>query len=111
MISYRLTSCLLGFLIAFIIVILIRRGHLHIMHSIWWFFIGLMSVIFGSFPWLINWIAPILGIHYPPNFILIGFIFFFIIKLLKLDIERSEQDLKIRTLTERLAILEEKINL
>ena len=110
MISYRLTSFVLGVLIASIIVFLIRRGHLYIMHSIWWLFVGLMAIIFGSFPCLIDLIAPILGINYPPTLILVTGIVFVILKILHMDIDRSRQEQKIRILTESLAILEEKIN-
>ncbi|MBF0452777.1 MAG: DUF2304 domain-containing protein [Candidatus Magnetomorum sp.] len=106
MISYRFTSLVSGLFVGSIIIYLVRRGHLHIMHSTWWFIVGLICIGLGSFPCLINWIAPILGIHYPPNIILLSCICFFLIKLLNMDIHRSAQEIQIQLLTERIALLE-----
>jgi len=110
MISYRVTSYVLGLSVGLIIFYLIRRGYLHIMHSIWWFIVGIICIILGSFPYLINWIAPIMGIHYPPNVLLISAICFFLLKLINMDIYRSKQEMRIHILAERLAILEEKVS-
>jgi len=109
-ISYRITSFVLGFLVGGMIIHLVRRGQLHIMHSIWWFIVGFICIVLGGFPSLIDWIAPLLGIHYPPNIILVASICFFLIKLLNMDIHRSKQELRIQILTERIALLEIEIN-
>ncbi|KPA17082.1 conserved hypothetical protein, membrane [Candidatus Magnetomorum sp. HK-1] len=110
MISYRVTSFTFGFFVGCVIFYLVRRGHLHIMHSAWWFLVGLTCIAVGTFPGLIDWFATILGIHYPPNLILAAGICFFLIKLLHIDIHRSEQEMRIQTLTERIAFLEMKLN-
>jgi len=110
MISYRVTTFFLGLLVGGVIIHLLRRGHLHIMHSIWWFIVGLICIFLGIFPCIINWIAPILGVNYPPNIILITGICFFLIKLLNMDIHRSEQEMRIQILTERIALLEIELN-
>jgi hypothetical protein len=110
MISYRISSFAFGFLVGCAIFYLVRRGHLHIMHSTWWFIVGLICIVLGAFPDLIDWIAPILGIHYPPNLVLTAGICFFLIKLLNMDIHRSEQEMQIQILTERIALLEMQIN-
>jgi len=110
MISYRVTTFFLGLIVGFVIMLLLRRGHLHIMHSIWWFIVGLICIVLGIFPRLIDWVAPVLGIHYPPNIILVVGICVFLIKLLNMDIHRSEQEKRIQILTERLALLEINLN-
>ncbi len=107
--SYRFTSLLLGLVIAGIILFLIRRDLLHARYSIWWFLVAVASAFFGAFPWVIDKIAGSFGIAYPPILLVIVGMGLVLIKMLTMDIERSEQEMKIRQLTERLAIYEEEV--
>ncbi len=105
MLSYRVTSLILGLMIAGVILILIRKRRLYIVYSLWWLFIALSSIVFGAFPGLIDKVSAGLGIHYPPILLVVGGMGLMLIKMLTMDIERSEQERKIRILAEQLAIL------
>ncbi|MCP4686425.1 MAG: DUF2304 domain-containing protein [Desulfobacterales bacterium] len=104
--AYHLTSLILGFLIAFVIFFLIRKDRLHIRYSMWWIFVAASTAIIGSFPWLVDYIAGQLGVAYPPVLLLTVALGFLLIKILTMDIERSEHERKIRLLTQRLAVYE-----
>ena len=104
--GYHLTSLILGFLIAGILFFLIRRDRMHIRYSLWWILMAIATAFMGSFPWVVDWVAGRLGIHYPPILLLIVGMGLILIKMLTMDIERSEHERKIRLLTQRLALLE-----
>ena len=108
-VSYRLTSLILGLLIAGVILILVRKDLLHTRYSIWWFFIALAIAFFGAFPWVVDRIASKFGVRYPPILLVIVGIGLILIKVLRMEVERSEQEQKIRSLAQRLAIYEGEI--
>lgn len=104
--SVHSTSLGIGLAIALSIFILVRKNHLMISYAIWWLMIAVASVAFGAYPRLIDRIGMLLGIHYPPILLIVVGIGLILIKMLTLDLKRSEQERKIRALTQRLAILE-----
>ena len=64
------------------------------------------TAILGSLPWIVDFVSTKLGIAYPPILLMIVGMGFLLVKMLTMDIERSEHERKIRILSERLAILE-----
>ncbi len=104
------TTAALGLAIALIIIILIRKDTLHVRHSIWWLVIAAGSLIFGFFPRLVDSMGVFLGVYYPPILFLTLALGMILIKILTMDIERSRQERALRRLTQRMAILEERIN-
>ncbi len=104
--TYHLTSLILGCLIALVIFLLIRKDRLHIRYSLWWICVAIATAVIGSFPWLVDAVAVKLGVAYPPVLLLTVALGFLLIKILTMDIERSEHERKIRLLTQRLAVFE-----
>lgn len=104
--SYRFTSLALGLLIAGIIIYLVRKDALHTRHSLFWLVISGAFFVLGAFPHLNDYVAKLLGVNYPPIFIVIISIGVIMIKMLVNDIERSGQEQKLRLLTERMAVFE-----
>ncbi|HXH02941.1 MAG TPA: DUF2304 domain-containing protein [Candidatus Competibacteraceae bacterium] len=106
MISYQLTSTVIGLAIATVIVILVRRNHLHGLFALWWLGIAAITILLGLFPRLVDYLARLLGISYPPVLaLLLGFALL-LLKVLTLDLYRSRQERRLRNLAQRLAILE-----
>ncbi|WDN90732.1 hypothetical protein BuS5_03703 [Desulfosarcina sp. BuS5] len=104
--SYRLTSLVLGLTIAVLIIYLVRKDTLHARHSLFWLLISGAIVLFGAFPDLNDFVATLLGVSYPPIFLVIAGMGVIMIKMLVNDIERSRQEQRLRLLTERLAVME-----
>ena len=75
-------------------------------YALWWLITGASIVVLGFWPQLIDIIGHKLGIHYPPVLLIIIGIGFILIKMLKMDIDRSQRERRLRRLTQRLAILE-----
>ncbi|MCK5720025.1 MAG: DUF2304 domain-containing protein [Thiomargarita sp.] len=106
--SYQITSAILGLLLASIILWLIRRDLLHSHHALWWILIALMVMLLGIFPKMIDWLATILGVHYPPTLLFILGIGMILVKVISIDLHQSDIERKMRRLAQRLAILEQE---
>ncbi len=106
MLSYRVTSAVIGIALAFVILWLVRRDHLHGPYAVWWVGAAGAVAIFGSFPQVFDLLAPALGISYPPVLALLLAFALLLIKILTMDLERSRQERQIRRLTQRMAMLE-----
>jgi hypothetical protein len=107
--SAHLTSLGIGVTIAIVILALVRKNHLMVGHAIWWLLVAVASITFGAYPRLIDRIGAVLGIHYPPILLIIICLGFILIKMLTMDLKRSEHERNIRALTQRLAILESEM--
>ncbi len=104
--AYQATSLGIGLAVAIVILVLIRRNHLMISHSLWWLLVAAASMVFGAWPRLVDVVGEFLGIQYPPILLVIIGMGMLIIKMLTMDLNCSMHERKIRALTQRLAILE-----
>jgi hypothetical protein len=110
MINYQWISLIIGLGTAGTIMYLIRRDQLQPRYAFWWIWVAGAIALFGIMPRLIDKIGSILGISYPPILLMILGIAAILIKMLKMDIESTRKEAKIRRLTQRLAILEGEID-
>jgi len=106
LISYRVTSFILGLIIAGAIIQLIRKDLMHTRYSILWLFFAAAIAFFGIFPQVTDRIADILGVHYPPVLFITAGMGVILIKILTMDIDRSKQEQNIHKLNEKIAVLE-----
>ncbi len=104
--SYQVTSAILGIFLASTILWLIRRDYLHSRHALWWLLIALMVMLLGIFPTIIDKLALQLGVNYPPTLLFILGMGMILVKVISIDLHQSSQEKKIRSLAQRLAILE-----
>ncbi len=109
MISYQLTSALIGFGIAGSILFLVRRDQLHGPYALWWLAVAFLTVLLALWPSLLDRVAGWLGVNYPPVLALVIGIGLMLIKMLTMDLERSRQERCIRRLTQRMALLEARL--
>lgn len=104
--TYQITSALLGLTIAFGILFLVRRDHLHGTYAVWWLGVAVIAMLLGLFPQITNWLAIRTGVGYPPILAIVLGFGLLLIKMLTMDLERSRQERQIRRLAQRLALLE-----
>jgi len=105
-IQLQWTTAFLGFLIAGVILLLIRRDHVHARYAFWWLPIAVAVAVLGAFPTLGDWLGTALGVHYPPILVVIAGLGLILIRLLVVDIESSRNERELRRVAQRLAILE-----
>jgi hypothetical protein len=106
MMTYQITSMTIGVILALVILMLVRRDHLHGPYAIWWIGVAVMVAALGLFPRLFDQLAYELGVSYPPILAIVLGFGLLLIKMLTMDLERSRQERLIRRLAQRLAILE-----
>jgi hypothetical protein len=106
MITYQLTSMVIGVSLAIVILFLVRRDHLHGPYAVWWIGAAATVALLGFFPRLFDVLAIKLGISYPPILAIVLGFSMLVVKILTMDLERSRQERLIRRLAQRLAILE-----
>lgn len=109
MINYTTTTATLGIVTVFSILYLIRKHSLYVRYTFWWITICMAILIFSIFPQLSGRIVGFLGISYPPTFFFFGAILMLFVKNLFMDIDRSKQEVRIRRLIQRLAMLEAEL--
>jgi hypothetical protein len=105
----QITSLSIGLLLAATIIYLLRRDHLHGPYAVWWLSVAVVTGLLGAFPIVIDSIANWLNIGYPPVLALVLAIALLLVKMLTMDIERTRQELNLRRLAQRLAMLDEEL--
>lgn len=109
MIDARITAAALGICLTVAILYLVRRDQLHGPYAAWWLGVAAAALILSLFPELVIHIGEFTGIRYAPVLPIIVGLSFVMLRLLKLDIERSRQERQLRRLTQKLAILENEL--
>ena len=105
MISYKITTTIIGIIIFLIIFMLVRRGKLQEKFALAWFAIGVIVVILGLFPIIIDKIAWVTGISYPPALLFVIAVGVLLIQNLYLFIFASQNEVRIKELLQQVAVL------
>lgn len=106
MIAYQVTAALIGLSIGGLILWLVRKNHLHGPYAIWWILVAVGVIALGLFPQVVNPVAKWLGVSYPPILAIVLALAALLVKVLTMDLERTRQEVMLRRLAQRLAILE-----
>ena len=109
MLDAQITAAILGVCLAGAIFYLVRRDHLHGPYAAWWLMVAAATLILGIFPTVVTWLGLLTGIKYAPVLPIIVALSLILLRLLKLDIDRSRQERQIRRLTQKLAILDHEL--
>lgn len=101
---------IIGIMLSITILLMVRKDKMHGPYSIWWLLIAISAIILSLFPKISDYIAGWVGIAYPPTIILVLAISLILLKMLSMDMERTKQERKIRRLTQKIAILEDRLD-
>jgi len=105
MIPYKVTTTIIGVIIFLIIFMLVRRGKLQEKFALAWFAIGISVVILGLFPVIIDKVAWLTGITYPPALLFAIAVGVLLIQNLYLFIFASQNEVRIKELLQQAAVL------
>ncbi len=108
--NYQWTTGIIGIVIAAVIILLIRRDHMHTRYAMWWLPAAVAVAVLGAFPGLADFVASRTGVNYPPILAVVVGLLLILVKLVLLDIELSRTERKLHRLTQRLAILEGRMD-
>ncbi len=105
MISYKITTGILGAVIFLIILLLVRRGKLQEKYALTWFAIGIVVVVLGVFPVILDKIAKFTGVSYAPALLFVIAVGVLLIQNLYLFIFASQNEVRIKELLQEVAVL------
>jgi hypothetical protein len=101
---------LIGTILNTILVIrLIRKGTLQLKYSLIWIITASLLILLASFPIILDKLSIILGIFTPTNLLFLLNLFFQLIVLLSLTIALSKCSVRIKILTQEVALLQHKL--
>ena len=95
-------------LTAFFVLRRIRQAKVQIEDTIYWLAVAFVLLVLAIFPDIAFWASRMLGFVSPINFVYIVIIFFLIVKQFFMSIKISQLDSKVRILTQRIALNDEK---
>lgn len=95
--------------LAVVILYLVRRDHLYLLHGLFWVVVAILAAILGAWPGLIDRMAMLVGISYPPALLLLMAVVVLFIKALHADMVNTRIERDVRRLNQRLAMLEADI--
>ena len=104
--SLETTTTLLGVGLAVVILYLVRRDHLYLLHGLFWVVVAVFAAVLGAWPGLIDGLAKVVGISYPPALRLLLAVVLLLIKALHADMVNTRIERDVRRLNQRLALLE-----
>jgi hypothetical protein len=99
----------IGLAVAALILLLIRKDQLHVRHGLSWIIVALSFAILGLFPGIVDSLAQLTGVSYPPILGVTLAIALLVIKILLMDLERSRLEVRNERLIQRVAMLEADI--
>lgn len=105
----QLFAEILALAVIVLIIWLIRRDRLPISHAIWWLAVSAIIAVLGFFPNLVDALARLVGISYPPSLLFILAILTLLIKVLLEDLEVSTNRRRLLRLAQKTSILEQEV--
>ena len=101
-----IVTSIIGIITAIIILILIRRDHLHVRYGLLWVAAAIAFALLGLFPALFDNFAKFMGIARPPILALTIAVVVLVLKILVMDLERSRNVIRMQRLVQRIGLLE-----
>ena len=101
-----IVTSIIGFITAIIILILIRKDHLHVRFGLLWVVAAVVFGLLGLFPALFDSFAKYIGIAYPPILAVTIAVVVLVLKILVMDLERSRNVIRMQRLVQRIGLLE-----
>ena len=108
---FEITTSVLGIGLAVLILYLVRRDHLYLLHGLFWVAVAILAAVLGAWPGLIDSLARLAGISYPPALLLLMAVVVLLVKALHADMVNTRIERDVRRLNQRLAIMEAEFRL
>lgn len=105
----HLLSIVVAALVLIVVVDMLRRGSLRERHALWWLFAGVVGLVITVFPELLSWFAKLLGVAVPLNLAFFGAIIVLFLVSLQQSKELTKLEARIRTLSEQVALLDDRL--
>ena len=88
----------------------IRKKRFSIKESFWWMMASFAMLFLAIFPKVIDWVAKLIGVEYPPTLLFVLCIIFLIFINFRNSKRISEQQIKIIELAQHISIIKNKLD-
>jgi hypothetical protein len=109
----NVTSYIFGILAALltlgVVIEMLRRRRLRERHAIWWLVAGVLALIVGIFPSVLDWAASVVGVALPTNLVFFVSIAVLFLVCIQHSAELTVLESKTRTLAEMSALQDMRI--
>lgn len=92
-----------------VVIEMLRRRRLRERHAIWWVIAGLLALIVGIFPGILDWAAALVGINVPTNLVFFVSIAVLFLVCIQTSAELTGVESQTRTLVEMSALQDLRI--
>jgi hypothetical protein len=106
MIDLHSTTAVLGVGLALGILYLVRRDHLYLVDGLFWIAVACAAIVFGFWPGLVDWIAALAGVAYPPSLLMLIALMVLLVRILLNNIAMTKLRRDLRRVNQRMAIME-----
>jgi hypothetical protein len=106
----NITILIIGALLSVSILYLVRKGKMHGPYATWWLLVAVCAIVLSIFPRIIDWAAAQVGVTYPPTLLFVLSVSLILIRMLTMDMALTRKERKIRRLTQKMAILEDRLD-
>lgn len=106
----RILLIIISILTGYYVLRRIRYAQLKIEDSIFWMAVSFFLILLSTFPSIAIKLSILIGIESPANFVFLVVIFILLIKVFMMSVKMSQNENKIETLTQHIAILEKDLN-
>ncbi len=96
---------LISILVMLFIILSVKKSTLSIKESFYWFVSTILMLILSIFPGIIDWLAKIIGVSYPPSLLFVLCIIFLVLMIFRCSKKIADQNEKIRYLIQEVSIL------
>lgn len=88
----------------FVVIEMLRRRQLRERHAIWWLIAGVLALLVGLFPAILEWAAGVVGIDTPTNLVFFISIAILVLVCIQHSAELTSLESKTRALAEDAAL-------
>lgn len=87
-----------------VVIEMLRRRRLRERHAVWWIFAGILALIIGVFPQILEWAAGAVGVEVPTNLVFFVSLTLLFLVCVQHSAELTDLEDKTRSLAEHTAL-------
>jgi hypothetical protein len=93
-----------------VVIEMVRRKRMRERHAVWWLLAGVLALIVGVFPGILEWAGQLVGVGAPVNLVFFVSIAVLFLVCIQHSTELTTQEDKTRTLAEEVVLLRLRVD-
>lgn len=102
--ALRIVLVVAAFCLLLFVVLNVRKSKMRIEDAVFWVLLSALILLLSIFPQIASWVSHLLGFQAPINLVYLFFIFILLVKCFTMSRQLSEQETKMKELTQQIAL-------